>query len=69
MTPKLIVALILLALALIFIFQNTGAGDVKVLFWTVSLPAWIWLLVVLLIGVVIGSMFPWFRPKKKYIKG
>ncbi len=68
-TAKLIVGLVLLALALIFIFQNTGSGEVHFLFWSFSAPTWIWLIIVLVVGVVIGSMFPWFRPKKKYVKG
>ena len=62
---KLIVALVLLALVLILIFQNTASGRINVLFWHVTLPTWVWLLVILVVGVVIGSMFPWFRPKKK----
>ena len=64
-TAKLVIVLILIALALIFIFQNTGKREVNFLFWTVSAPTWIWLLIVLVVGVIIGSMFPWFRPKKK----
>jgi uncharacterized integral membrane protein len=68
-TAKLIIGLILIALALIFIFQNTSSREVHFLFWSFSAPTWIWLVIVLVIGVVIGSMFPWFRPKKKYVKG
>ena len=64
-TPKFIIVLILIVLAVIFIAQNTGSRQINLLFWSMSLPTWIWLLAVLLIGVVIGSMFPWFRPKKK----
>jgi len=64
-TAKFIVVLVLIVLAAIFIAQNTGSGKINLLFWSVSLPTWIWLLAVLLIGVIIGSMFPWFRPKKK----
>jgi uncharacterized integral membrane protein len=64
-TAKFIVVLILIILAAIFIVQNRARGHVQVLFWNVSQPTWIWLLAVLIVGVVIGSMFPWFRPKKK----
>jgi uncharacterized integral membrane protein len=68
-TAKLVIVLVLLALALIFIFQNRESHEVHVLFWTVDAATWIWLLIVLIIGVIIGSIFPWFRPKKKYVKG
>lgn len=62
---KLILALVLLALALVFAFQNTRTGDVHFLWWTLSMPAWIWFIIILVIGVIIGSLFPWFRPKRK----
>ncbi len=62
---KLVVGAILLVLALIFVFQNTARGRVNVLFWHASLPAWIWLLVIFLIGVVVGSLFPWLRRPQK----
>ena len=62
---KFVVVLVLIVVAVIFILQNTARREINLLFWSVSLPTWIWLLAVLLIGVIIGSMFPWFRPKKK----
>jgi uncharacterized integral membrane protein len=64
-TVKFIVVLVLIVLAVIFIVQNRDRHDIDVLFWSVSAATWIWLLVMLVVGVVIGSMFPWFRPKKK----
>ena len=67
-SAKLIIALILLALALVFAFQNTGTRPVNFLWWTVSLPAWIWFVIILVIGVIVGSLFPWFRPKRKAAK-
>ncbi len=61
----MIVAIVLGVLALVFIFQNTGSGHVNFLFWDFTLPAWVWLLVIFLAGVVVGSMFPWFRRKRR----
>jgi hypothetical protein len=29
------------------------------------MPAWVWFLLLLVLGVVAGSLFPWFRPRKK----
>jgi uncharacterized integral membrane protein len=60
-----IVAIVLAILGIIFIVQNTASSSIHFLFWTFSTPMWIWLAIVLLVGVVIGSLFPWFRPKKK----
>ena len=67
-TAKFIVVLVLIVLAVIFIAQNTQSHDVHVLFWKVSAPTWILLSIVLIVGVIVGSMFPWLRPKKKYVK-
>lgn len=64
-SPKMIVGIVLGVLALVFIFQNTGTGHVNFLFWDITLPAWVWLLVIFLAGVVVGSMFPWFRGRRR----
>lgn len=63
--PRLIIAAIIAVLALVFVVQNTGKGEVDFLFWTLSMPAWIWLLVIFAAGLVVGSIFPWLRPRKK----
>ncbi len=49
---------------LVFVFQNTASRQVHFLFWTVSMPSWIWLLIIFLAGAVVGSMFPWLRKKR-----
>ena len=61
---RLIVALVLLVLVVIFIFQNTARGRINVFFWHVTLPTWVWLAGVLVVGVLVGSLFPWFRPRR-----
>jgi uncharacterized integral membrane protein len=61
LSGKAIVAGVLGILALIFIFQNTGSNSVHLFFWEVRLPSWVWLLVLFLVGVAVGSVFPWFR--------
>lgn len=58
---KAIVAGVIAVLALVLVFQNTEQHAYSVFAWTITAPAWIWLLVLLLAGVVIGSLFPWFR--------
>jgi uncharacterized integral membrane protein len=64
-SPKLIVAGVVAVLALIFVFQNTGSRRIHFLFWSLSMPQWIWLLVIFVAGAVVGSIFPWLRPRKK----
>jgi uncharacterized integral membrane protein len=64
-SPKMVVAIIVGVLALVFVFQNTGSKHVDFLFWSLSMPAWIWLLVVFVAGLVVGSMFPWLRRRRR----
>jgi uncharacterized integral membrane protein len=62
---KLIIGGILAVLGLIFIFQNTTRGQVHFLFWDVTAPAWVWLVLLFALGMVVGSLFPWGRRKPK----
>jgi uncharacterized integral membrane protein len=64
-TPKLVAVAALAVLATVFVFQNTAKGQVNVLFWTIRMPAWIWLLAVFLAGVAVGSVFPWLRRRAR----
>lgn len=64
-TPKTVTAAVIAALALSFVIQNTNEGRVDFLFWNVSMPAWIWIALVFVAGVAVGSLFPWFRPKRR----
>lgn len=64
-SPKLVLGAVLAVLGLVLVFQNTKRGQVNLFSWHVSLPAWIWLLVTFAVGVVVGSIFPWFRRQKK----
>ena len=64
--PKFIAAVVALALVVIVILQNTGTTEVRVLFWTVSLPRWILLSLVFATGAAAGVLIPrWRRRKKK----
>ena len=54
---KLIVALVIVVLALTFVFQNTATGRVDFLFWSIEAPAWLWLLIIFLAGAAVGLMF------------
>jgi len=62
---RLIGALVLLVIALIFVFSNTASATLHLLFLSFTLPGWVWFIVLLVIGVVIGSLFPWFRSRPR----
>lgn len=62
--PKAVVGVVIAVLALVFVFQNTAEGRVDFLFWNITLPTWIWLLVIFAAGVVVGSIFPWLRGRR-----
>lgn len=65
LSGKTVTALILLAISLAFVLSNLGTGTIMFLGFRFVMPVWIWFLAVLVVGVVIGSLFPWFRPKSK----
>ncbi|MGW9630926.1 LapA family protein [Agromyces sp. NPDC055520] len=62
---KAILAIIIAVVALAFVFSNVAPATLSFLFLKFTMPAWGWFLAVLLAGVVIGSLFPWFRPRKR----
>ncbi|MGM7670372.1 LapA family protein [Microbacterium sp. A93] len=62
---RAIIAIILGIAALSFVFSNVGPATLRFLFLQFTMPAWGWFLAILITGVVIGSLFPWFRPRKK----
>jgi uncharacterized integral membrane protein len=62
---KAIIAILISIAALTFVFSNVAPATLRFLFLQFTMPAWGWFLAVLLAGVVIGSLFPWFRPKNK----
>lgn len=64
-TSKAIIAIIIAIAALAFVFSNVGPATLRFLFLQFTMPAWGWFLAILIAGVVIGSLFPWFRPRKK----
>jgi len=64
-TSRAIIAIIIAVAALAFVFSNVGPATLRFLFLEFTMPAWGWFLAILLAGVLIGSLFPWFRPRKK----
>lgn len=62
---KIIISIIISIAALTFVFSNVAPATLRFLVFQFTMPAWGWFLAVLLSGVVVGSLFPWFRPRKK----
>ncbi|WP_291279794.1 hypothetical protein [Galactobacter sp.] len=63
--PKLVLAGLLLAIALIFIFSNLDKASLHFIGASLTMPGWVWFLLLLAVGVIIGSLFPWLRPRKQ----
>ncbi|MFF5183327.1 LapA family protein [Streptomyces sp. NPDC000345] len=57
MTPGRIVVLVLAALALVFIFENTQDTEIRLLIPVVTMPLWAALLATGLIGALCGAYF------------
>ena len=56
MKAKLIIALSLLVLVLLFAVQNAIPTDVRLLFWQLTFPLYLLILFILIMGIIIG----WF---------
>lgn len=57
MRIRLIVGLVLIAAALLFIFQNVGMIEIRFLVWSISMSRSLLLFVVLGAGVLIGWLW------------
>lgn len=66
MSARNIVIIILVALFVLFVVQNTRTVDVRLLFWTVSMSRALMLLGTLLIGLLAGWLLG--RTKRKNSK-
>ena len=61
--PKVIAALVLVALVLILLFQNTQVVSLKIYFWEIAMSQIILIPLVLLIGFVAGYLVARFTGK------
>jgi uncharacterized integral membrane protein len=57
MTPRILVSLVLAALALAFVLQNVAAVEVRFLLWSFALSTSLLLLIVLALGIAIGWLW------------
>jgi uncharacterized integral membrane protein len=65
LSARTIISVIVTVIALVFIFQNTHNSQVHILFWDISRPQWLILLILFAAGFVVGSLFPWFHRRAK----
>ncbi len=61
---KLVIFVILLVLFVIALFQNTQPASLKFLFWTVSMPRAIVILISALVGLILGILLSLRAAKK-----
>lgn len=64
LTMKLVTVVVLIVIALVFVFTNQSVVQVQLLFWSVNSPLWVLILIVLVVGILIGSLVPWLRSRK-----
>jgi uncharacterized integral membrane protein len=52
-------------IALIFIVQNTGSGEIQFLGWSFTFPIWLWASILFLLGGISGYFFHWQRVRAR----
>lgn len=64
-SPGMIVAVIVVILAVVFIFQNTATSSVKFLWLDLEAPTWVWFFILFLIGVAAGWLGHIVRTRRR----
>jgi len=62
---RLYVGIAAVVIAVVVILQNQADARFHILFWTVTLPTWVMLLIALALGVVVGWLLHYRRAAKK----
>lgn len=65
MKAKTIIIIVLIALFLIVLFQNTQVVELRLLFWTISMSRIILFPLTLLVGLIIGFLLGHYVKKRK----
>jgi len=65
MKTKTIIILVLVALFLIILFQNTEVMEMRLFFWTISMSRIILFPLTLLVGIIIGFVLGRYMKKEK----
>lgn len=64
-SPRLVIAAILVVLAVVFIFQNSQSTQLRILIPVVTMPLWTALASMLIVGFAIGYALNWRRREPK----
>ena len=62
---RLYLGIVAVVVAVVVILQNQDDAPFHVLFWTVTLPTWVMLLIALALGVVVGWLLHYRRSSRK----
>lgn len=65
LNPRIIVAIVLAALAVVFIVQNTHDVAIKFLFWEFTFGMWFALLIALVLGLLLGWGLHVYQGRRK----
>lgn len=65
MTPKLLLTLALVVLAVVFVLQNTTVVEIRFLIWTISMSRALLIVLLLAIGAVIGWLVHGIRALRR----
>ena len=63
--PRLVIAGIALVIVAVLLAQNSETVNVTALFWTLSLPLWLALLLMVLLGAGLGQALGMWRGRKR----
>jgi uncharacterized integral membrane protein len=61
----LIIVAIIVAAVLLVVFQNTGDVTVNFLTFDFTMPIWLLLVIFLVLGVILGQIFEFFRRRRR----
>jgi len=65
MNAKAIILIILVVLAVVFMFQNKASTPVQLLFWSIYIPRILLIFILLLVGFTIGYVARDMKARKK----
>jgi uncharacterized integral membrane protein len=64
MNTKLVMLLVLILVAIVLMIQNRGPVPIQLLFWSVSLPRILLIMIILLIGFAAGYVAATMKSRK-----
>ncbi|OGC95882.1 MAG: hypothetical protein A2W25_03280 [candidate division Zixibacteria bacterium RBG_16_53_22] len=65
MNAKAVILIILVVLAVVFMFQNKASMPVQILFWSIHIPRILLIFILILVGFTIGYVARDMKARKK----